>query len=62
MVCPACASQNSQSDPLDSVPHILLNCDAYRDLKPVDFDPLDDGMPADFFCKVVQRRIENGKD
>ena len=51
----------NQSQPRDTMTHIL-KCEAYRDLRGDSFDPEDDKMLAEFFTKVVQRRIENGVD
>ena len=70
LACPGCSTNdNSANSPLnlinqsqpDSQPHILV-CGSYSDLKTHDFDPNDDKMVAEFFIKVVNRRIENGED
>ena len=41
----------------DSLPHILV-CESYRYLQEPGFDKNDDKMLAEFFIKVVNRRIE----
>ena len=71
LACPGCSANSiassgvnsrprSQSQP-DSLPHILV-CESYSDLQDPDFDPNDDKMLAEFFIKVVNRRIEQGED
>ena len=68
--CPACSSSSNptsrepeeETNPRDTASHILLVCDEYSDLKGDDFDHTDDKMLAEFFLKVVQRRIANGHD
>ena len=41
----------------------LLECVAYSDLRvSLDQDPMNDEKLADFFIRVVQRRVENGDD
>ena len=50
----------NQSEPQDSITH-LFQCNAFSDISE-GLDILDDGMLADFFIKVVQRRMENGED
>ena len=70
--CPACndtrptgSTNSSEADipePIrDSQIHIV-SCLAYSDLRGEQFDPKNDHMLAEYFRKVVQRRIENGQD
>ena len=75
LACPGCSTNdssvtavsepnpghNSHIQPRDSIPHIL-KCNSYSDLQESDFNPNDDKMLAEFFVKVVNRRIENGDD
>ena len=68
MTCPGCTvippahASDSPAEPKDTTDHILLHCDAYSDLKEDGFDHTDDRMLAEFFRKVVQRRLEEGDD
>ena len=65
LTCPGCTpthTQNNQEVPKDTTEHILLTCDAYSDLKDEEFDHNNDRMLAEFFRKVVQRRLEEGED
>ena len=65
LLCPGCQKitndKNSLSQHKDTQPHIL-DCVSYSDLRGPLFDPSDDKMLAEFFSKVVMRRIENGDD
>ena len=58
---PSTAPDNT-SDPIDTSEHILLVCEAYRDLKDEAFDPENDEMLAEFLRNVVKRRMEKGHD
>ena len=74
LLCPGCSEEqlgqsgvkdfdrNSETHRKDSVTHILLYCDAYKDLQSDNFDPSDDRKLSEFFTQVVQRRIERGED
>ena len=65
LTCPGCTPThvpNNQEVPKDTTEHILLTCDAYSDLKDEEFDHNNDRMLAEFFRKVVQRRLEEGED
>ena len=74
LACPGCCdsdqpatisselNSNEQSHPRDTQAHVL-QCDSYSDIRSsIDFDPTNDEHLADYFTKVVQRRIENGDD
>ena len=67
LACPDCdlKRDNHLRDdthaPIDSQSHVL-NCSSYHSLKGPFFDPSDDKMLAEFFTKVVNRRIEAGLD
>ena len=58
--CPGCSDTASYNNigPKDTFEHILLACEAYSDLKDDYFDTDSDKMLAEFFRRVVQRRIE----
>ena len=71
LACPGCIETraansdpdmnlNSQSE-TDSQIHVMV-CDSYSDFRGPSFDPEDDKMLAEFFLKVVTRRMENGED
>ena len=78
MSCPGCSNSNQpvpssqgfspgissdeQTQPRDTQTHIL-QCDGYSDIRSsIELDPMNDELLADYFIKVVQRRIENGED
>ena len=70
--CPACTvnreaerSNNREADqpePIRDSQNHILSCFSYSDLRGEQFDPKDDQMLAEFFRKVVQRRVENSQD
>ena len=64
MTCPGCSDTTPDNKPMptDTTEHILLACENYSDLKDDYFDPEDDKMLAEFFRRVVKRRIDNGHD
>ena len=53
-------SLNNQSE-TDTQTHVLY-CESYSDFRGPSFDPNNDKMLAEFFSKVVMRRMENGED
>ena len=51
-----------KSQPKDTQSHVLV-CHAYSNIhSSIELDPMNDEHMADYFIKVVQRRVENGDD
>ena len=46
--------------PSDTTTHILMHCEEYKDPQGENFDPEDDTLLAQFFRRVVERRLEKG--
>ena len=59
---PSGGSSDQETQPSDTQTHVLI-CDSYSDIRlSLDFDPRKDELLADYFIKVVKRRVENGED